>query len=404
VKPFVLLLTLAPATALAQLGLPPIGGVLEGVERTLPRVGDLPVVSPVRRLVQARVDRSQDLVRRFPRDLELDPQGNPSVRGELLLTGAGDAGIAAAEAAGFRVIERATIEGADVPFARLAVPDGQSIGRALKRLHELAPEADVSANSLHFESGTAAGGGAALAQGGGASGRPIGMIDGGVGATAGVSSIQQRGFAAGAPAPSGHGTAVASLIAGTGRVRGAAPGASLVVADIYGRDPKGGNALALAKALGWMTEQGARVVTVSLVGPANPLVAATVHAVQRKGVTVVAAVGNDGPAAPPAYPASYPGVIAVTAVDGRNRPLIEAGRALHLDFAAPGADMLAASAEGGTGPVRGTSFAAPLVAGRLARVGSVAALAAEARDLGSRGPDKIYGRGLVCGDCRTPIR
>ncbi len=42
---------------------------------------------------------------------------------------------------------------------------------------------------------------------------------------------------------------------------------------------------------------------------------------------IVAAVGNDGPSARPAYPASYPGVLAVTGVDGRNRALIEAGRA-----------------------------------------------------------------------------
>ena len=59
--------------------------------------------------------------------------------------------------------------------------------------------------------------------------------------------------------------------------------------------------------------------------------------------------------------------------------------------------------------VRGTSFAAPLVAGRLAlrypapavdRIGpAVAALVMEAHDLGKRGRDEIYGHGLICGDC-----
>ena len=96
-------------------------------------------------------------------------------------------------------------------------------------------------------------------------------------------------------------------------------------------------------------------------------------------------------------------MIAVTGVDGRNRPLIEAGRSLHLDFAAPAADMAAAAPGGGLQAVRGTSFAAPLVAGRLAR-SSLAALNAEAKDLGRKGPDEIFGRGLVCGDCRTPLR
>ena len=84
---------------------------------------------------------------------------------------------------------------------------------------------------------------------------------------------------------------------------------------------------------------------------------------------MVAAVGNDGPAAPPAYPASYPGVLAVTGVDGRNRALIEAGRALHLDYAAPAADMRAVNAKGKWIKVRGTSFAVPFVAARAAAAG-----------------------------------
>ena len=127
------------------------------------------------------------------------------------------------------------------------------------------------------------------------------------------------------------------------------------------------------------------------------------------GVLMVAAVGNDGAAAPPAYPASYPEVIAVTGVDGRDRALIEAGKALHLDFAAPGADLLGASADGGTRKLRGTSFAAPFVAGRLARLASagplpraraIAMLETEARTSRSN-PRRLYGRGIICGACAT---
>jgi minor extracellular protease Epr len=94
-------------------------------------------------------------------------------------------------------------------------------------------------------------------------------------------------------------------------------------------------------------------------------------------------------------------VIAVTGVDARNRVLIEAGRALHLDYAAPGADMLGAKVGGGTIPLRGTSYAAPLIAARLASLSNLAALDREAVDLGKRGPDKVYGRGLICGNCRN---
>ncbi|HET8612717.1 MAG TPA: S8 family serine peptidase, partial [Sphingomonas sp.] len=138
--------------------------------------------------------------------------------------------------------------------------------------------------------------------------------------------------------------------------------------------------------------------------PPNPLLERGVRALQARGVIVVAAVGNDGPAAPPQYPASYPGVIAVTGVDGHDHVLIEAGKARHLDFAAPGADMVAAVPGGKWERVRGTSFAAPLVAGRLALAdhgdagAAIAAVAAHAR------PGRDVGRGIVCEPCRTPPR
>ena len=115
-------------------------------------------------------------------------------------------------------------------------------------------------------------------------------------------------------------------------------------------------------------------------------------------------MGNDGPAAPPAYPASYAGVVAVTGVDGRNRVLIEAGRALHLDYAAPGANILARNKSGKWSEVRGTSYAVPLVAARAAAALDEggnwrARLDREAEDLGPRGPDERFGRGLLCRDC-----
>jgi subtilisin family serine protease len=132
-----------------------------------------------------------------------------------------------------------------------------------------------------------------------------------------------------------------------------------------------------------------------------------VRAVIARGHIIVAAVGNDGPAAPPLYPASYPGVIGVTGVDARNRVLPEAGRGPQVDFAAPGADFSAASLAGRTTAVRGTSYAAPIVAGLLASRpgdGAQAALAREALDLGARGADQIFGAGLVGQSARDGAR
>jgi subtilisin family serine protease len=170
----------------------------------------------------------------------------------------------------------------------------------------------------------------------------------------------------------------------------------LFAADVYGGSASNGSAVAIVRAMGWLASAHVRVVTISLVGPANPLLQAGVKALQAKGIAVVAAVGNDGPAAPPQYPASYPGVIAVTGVDSSGRALIEAGKPLHLDFAAPGADMVGAVPGGGWERLRGTSFAAPLVAASLARLGSLDALAASAKPGRGR-----VGQGIVCADCAT---
>lgn len=409
-----------PGLATAQLGLGTplpdgvgsVGGLLDGIAGAIP-LDKLDALSPVQaaqKLLATRRLRLAELVRRNRASVGLDDHGDPAVRTTIIVADASADAIAAIRAAGYQV-ESDNIEGLDLVFARITLSPDAHLAEAIRRIRKLTPGAEVSADTLHFASGQVSGvAGPVLAAGPLAAGTPsAGLIDSGVAAHPSLaSSIEQRGFAKGAPSVGGHGTAVASLIVGNGAVKGAAPGAPLRVADVYGRDPAGGGALAIARALGWMAASHVSVVTISLVGPRNPLLERAVKQAQARGMIVVAAVGNDGPAAPPAFPASYAGVIAVTAVDRKDRALIEAGRAAHLDYAAPGADMGAAGGKGGVMRVRGTSFAAPLVAGRLYRLRgdmdraqALARLATEARDLGAKGPDTQYGRGLVCGNCRN---
>lgn len=398
----------APAQLVPPVYVPPVGDVMGGMgqvgrevlDSTTGAVND--VRASARGLAGARLRRFEDLVRRNAHVLEMTELG-PAVRAEVIAVDPDPAAIAAVEAAGFVRLGETRFEGLDLRAVTFRVPRGWSVDRALSRLGRIAPGATFAANHLHGQSGSMVARGGMLARGNAGPGA-VGLIDGGVAAhPALIGAVRQQGFVRGAPRPSAHGTAVASLIAGQGSVRGALPGAPLLVADIYGADPAGGNAVALVRALGWLAQQRVRVAAISLVGPANALVARAVAQARARGMYIVAAVGNDGPAAPPAYPASYAGVIAVTGVDARNRPLVEAGRALHLDYAAPGSDMAAASGEGRLEPVRGTSFAVPLVAGRLAahigRGDPIAALDAEASPRG-RG----LGRGVICGACRTPPR
>jgi subtilisin family serine protease len=104
-------------------------------------------------------------------------------------------------------------------------------------------------------------------------------------------------------------------------------------------------------------------------------------------------------------------VIAVTAVDARHKALLEAARGRHVRFAAPGADMLAAGLTKDYVPVRGTSFAAPLVAGLIAQriaagdtlTGALTTLGQQARDLGRKGRDEVYGEGLLAEELIRPL-
>jgi subtilisin family serine protease len=171
----------------------------------------------------------------------------------------------------------------------------------------------------------------------------------------------------------------------------------------------GGAADRIAAALGWLDHQDVGVVNISLVGPSNALLARAVAAMQARGHLLVAAVGNDGPAAPPLYPASYPGVVGVTGVDRRGRPLPEAARGPQVKFAAPGSQMV--SAAPGTPPyrqVRGTSFAAPIVAALLAqrlprpdRAAAARAVDALAREAGGGAANDEIGYGVVGANLRT---
>ncbi|WP_420009608.1 S8 family serine peptidase [Xanthomonas sacchari] len=412
---------LAVATpALAQLALPSAGGlvqdVTQGMQGGMNRLGES-LQDARGDLERLRLKRLQALLRSDPRGLERDEGGAVVMRGQVVALEPEPAALQAAQTAGFVVLEQRSFGEFGLRLVVLQVPSGLSTRRALQQLRERDPQGEYDYNHVYSGSAAAppapasasAAPAAAPAAAGAATGSfVVGLIDSGVDAAhpalAGV-QVQTWGCD-GQVRAQPHGTAVASLLAGRAVAHG--PFArTLYAADIYCGQADGGTVVELVGALAWMAQQQVPVINISLIGGPNRALQLAVQRMLARGHVLVAAVGNDGPAAPPLYPAAYPGVIGVTAVDARGRVLPEAGRGPQVAFAAVG-ELIAAAPQGRWQTQRGTSFAAPLVARLAAQALSqphpqAAAklrtqLQAQARDLGAPGADPVYGAGLLGAD------
>ena len=406
-------------------GLPSALGLPAGAQRPTAPTDELGLLEGARKALIAQ------LLRRHADVLEADPNGNPIVRGEVLALSPTDVALARGLGAGFTVLRERSFGALGIRVVVLGAPHGMATSRALTLLRRLDPGGTYDFNNVYTQSGaTSSGRGAPPPAAGGlasAKATSLGLIDGGVATAEPVFQggvIHQHGCG-GALIASAHGTEVASLMVGrTERFGGAAPGVPLYAADVYCGKPTGGAVDAIAAALEWLTGERVPVINVSLVGPPNALLQQAVARAVAQGFLIVAAVGNDGPAAPPLYPAAYPGVVGVTAVDGRRRVIFEAERGPQVMFAAPGADIPAATLADDFQSVRGTSFAAPLVAGLLAEQletmaagrdpgplpgidpaaahAAIDALARAAIHLGATGRNAVFGYGLVGANLPSP--
>lgn len=171
--------------------------------------------------------------------------------------------------------------------------------------------------------------------------------------------------------PNGHGTLVAGVLAatagnGVGGV-GVAPSTVVMPVRVLAADGSG-SSRHVAEGIRWATRNGAHVINLSLAeapgltrGAPQAIgsdVEQAISEADARGVTVVAAAGNDGRSSTP-YGASVP-VLVVGASDRGDNPWAHSNRDARTLFA-PGVEIVSTYRNHGYARADGTSFAAPIV-------------------------------------------
>ncbi len=359
-----------------------------------------------------------------------------NVPNEILALGLTQGQIGVLLGQGYEVLQSVRIEVLDTQALKLRVPSGTGLDQARAAVAGLNPQAVVDFNHYYRPetAGDQLSGEQASCRGNHCAawhmvgwpadhaalktcseGIRIGLIDTGINkdhAALSGANLEVRRQEADDRRPSGrqHGTAVAVILAGDSDSRspGLLPGADIFAVDAFhrggGKDDRG-DVYTILEALDYLSQKSVQVLNMSLAGPENALLKTMVERLSEKGIVLVAAVGNGGKTSKNMYPAAYPPVIAVTAVDGRERIYRRAVQGDHVDFAAPGVNVWTAASIRGARPKTGTSFAAPFVTAAVAvilkqsqtfeadRVREV--LSAKSKDLGETGKDPVFGHGLL---------
>jgi len=205
----------------------------------------------------------------------------------------------------------------------------------------------------------------------------------------------------------GHGTAVASLIAGADAAApGVAPGVELISIRISDESGQA-DSFAMAEGILAAVDSGADLINISMGTTVdNPLIAEAVDYAQEHNSLIVASSGNSEQS-DATYPAAYPSVISVGAVDARGEHLNFSNYGSFLSVTAPGYAVNAAWPGNRYTRLSGTSASAPIVTGAIAATMSngsgVKMNAKQAAEIvmkysdeaGIAGPDSEFGMGIL---------
>ena len=187
-------------------------------------------------------------------------------------------------------------------------------------------------------------------------------------------------------APAVHGTLVSGVIGAIEQngfgMAGLAPAVDLIGVPVC--SPQGATAsdrcllFDLLRGLDRAWAEDAFVVNLSIVGPTNPLLERAMSRLDTLGAVIVASAGNEGTEAP-RYPAAYPSVIGVGAIDRDRKISPKSNRGPSAEIFAPGVEVLSTVPGDAFAFGTGTSFAAAHVSGMLGVLIAAGAEPAEAR-------------------------
>jgi thermitase len=208
----------------------------------------------------------------------------------------------------------------------------------------------------------------------------------------------------------GHGSHVAGTItanANNGKgVTGVAFNSPLGICKALGGPLGTGSTSDVANCITYLSDKGAKVISMSLGGGASTTLQNAVKYAAGKDVLIIAAAGNDGDATLN-YPAAYAEVVSVAATDNNDNRASFSNANADVEIAAPGVNVLSSynSADNSYKVLSGTSMATPHVAGvgAIIRTRNPTMTAAAARskldasvdDKGTPGRDPQYGFGRV---------
>jgi subtilisin family serine protease len=189
-----------------------------------------------------------------------------------------------------------------------------------------------------------------------------------------------------------------------------APAAKLASFAACRDEPGGASARcwssALVRALDAAVAARIRIALLGWRGPEDVQVARALERAAKAGVLLIAPVGDSGDERAPAFPASHPDVLGVTAVDRQRAVFAPAARGEAVELAAPGVDVQSSVPDAQSSrSLSGSPLAAAHAAGvaalllelspraNAARLREV--LVASAVDLGEAGRDPVFGHGLI---------